>query len=97
MSKRNYSTGALVPTQTETSVQTASGTPSTYALAEQDAFRDRLRAAMAKQVMDNTAALSAVESYYLKIAPGGAAEYRSIVQTYTRLALFNLIGGECNE
>lgn len=67
---------------------------STFALAERDAFKDRLRAALAKQIMDNTASLSGAESYYLRIAPGGADEYRKIVQTYTMLSLLKLIGGE---
>lgn len=67
---------------------------SAYMLAERDAFKDRLRAALAKQIMDNTASLSNAESYYLRIAPGGAEEYRKIIQTYTTLALIKLIGGE---
>ena len=67
---------------------------SAYMLAERDAFKDRLRAALAKQIMDNTASLSSAESYYLRIAPGGADEYRKIIQTYTTLALLKLIGGE---
>ena len=78
----------------ESPAQTIVAVDSAYAQAERDAFKDRLRAALAKQVMENTAALANTESYYLKIAPGGAAEYRQIVQTYTKLALVKLIGGE---
>lgn len=75
-------------------MQTLITVDSAYALAEREAFRDRLRATLAKQIMDNTAALSSVESYYLRMAPGGAEEYRKIIQAYTTLALLKLIGGE---
>ena len=65
----------------------------TYALAENAAFTDRLKAALAKQVMDNTAALATVEAYYNQIAPSGREEFRLIVQTYARLALMQIVGG----
>lgn len=67
---------------------------SAYALAEREAFKDRLRATLANQIMSNTASLSSMESYYLRIAPGGADEYRKIIHAYTTLALLKLIGGE---
>ena len=98
MSKKNYRTKSnesLAAIQLETDLQTTA--QSTYALAERDAFKGRITAAMAKQIMDNVAALSSVESHYMKLAPGGAEQYRSIVQTYTRLALLRMIGGESND
>lgn len=66
----------------------------TYALAENAAFTDRLKAALAKQAMDNTAALATVEAYYNQIAPSGREEFRLIVQTYARLALMQIVGGK---
>ena len=58
-----------------------------YALAATDAFCDLLRAGLSKQVMDNTAVLAKLEEQYNSIAPTGAAEYRFIVQAYTRMAM----------
>lgn len=99
MSNKNYETQSkenLSITQPEapTSLPTIITVDSAYALAEREAFKDRLRAALAKQIMDNTASLSSAESYYLRIAPGGADDYRRIVQAYTTLALLKLIGGD---
>lgn len=84
----------IVQPEASSSLPTIITVDSAYMLAERDAFKDRLRAALAKQIMDNTASLSSVESCYLRIALGGAEEYRRIVQTYTTLALLKLIGGE---
>lgn len=84
----------VVQPESQVPMQTIITVDSAYALAEREAFRDRLRATLAKQIMDNTASLSSAESYYLRIAPGGADEYRKIIQTYTTLALLKLIGGE---
>lgn len=89
--KQNLS---IVQPEAKSSLPTIITVDSAFALAERDAFKDRLRAALAKQIMDNTASLSSAESYYLRIAPGGADEYRKIIQTYTTLALLKLIGGE---
>ena len=96
---KNYETQAkenltVIQPESPAPMQTIITVDSAYALAEREAFRDRLRATLAKQIMDNTASLSSVESYYLRIAPGGAEEYRKIIQTYTTLALLKLIGGE---
>ncbi len=66
----------------------------TYEMAELDAFRDKLRAALAKQAMDNTAILAMAEEHFIRIAPSGKAEYRLIVQTYARKALAEILGGE---
>ena len=85
---------SIVQPEAQSSLPTIITVDSAFALAERDAFKDRLRAALAKQIMDNTASLSSAESYYLRIAPGGADEYRKIIQTYTTLALLKLIGGE---
>ncbi len=65
----------------------------TYANAELDAFRDKLRAGLAKQAMDNTAHLALAEEHFSKIAPGGKAEYRLIVETYAKKALFEIMRG----
>lgn len=99
MSSRNYESQtkenlAIVRPEQPTQMQTIITVDSPYALAERSAFEDRLRAALAMQIMDNTASLASVENYYLRIAPGGANEYRKIVQAYTTLALLKLIGGE---
>lgn len=64
---------------------------SSYALAEVDAFRDLLRAGLAKQAMDNTAVLAKFEEHYNSIAPGGSAEYRFIVQTYAKAAMESIL------
>ncbi|WP_129734823.1 hypothetical protein [Candidatus Nanosyncoccus alces] len=66
----------------------------TYAAAELDAFRDQLRAALAKQAMDNTAVLSLAEEHFIRLAPTGKAEYRLIVETYARKALAEIVGGD---
>ena len=58
-----------------------------YALAATDAFCDLLRAGLTKQVMDNTAILAKLEEQYCSIAPTGSADYRFIVQTYSRMAM----------
>lgn len=84
----------VVQPESPAPMQTIITVDSAYALAERDAFKDRLRATLAKQIMDNTASLSSVASHYLRMAPGGADEYRKIIQTYTTLALLKLIGGE---
>lgn len=99
MSSKNYEAQArenlaVIRPEAPAPMQTIVTVDSVFTLAEREAFRDRLRATLAKQIMDNTAQLSSVESYYLKIAPGGAEEYRKIVQAYTTLALLKLIGGE---
>ena len=65
-----------------------------YTMAEIDAFRDKLRAALAKQAMDNTSMLAALEERYLKIAPQGREEYRMIVRAYAEMAINEMIGGE---
>lgn len=64
---------------------------SSYALAEVDAFRDLLRAGLAKQAMDNTAVLAKFEEHYNSIAPSGSAEYRYIVQTYAKAAMERIL------
>lgn len=99
MSNRNYETQSkenlsIAQPEAPASLPTVITVDSAYMLAERDAFKDRLRAALAKQIMDNTASLSSAESYYLRIAPGGAEEYRKIVQAYTMLSLLKLIGGD---
>lgn len=66
----------------------------TYAAAELDAFRDKLRATLAKQAMDNTAALAMAEEHFIHIAPSGKNEYRLIVETYAKKALMEIVGGE---
>ena len=65
-----------------------------YTMAEIDAFRDKLRAALAKQAMDNTSMLAALEERYLKVAPQGCEEYRMIVRAYAEMAINEMIGGE---
>ena len=105
MSKRIYeaakpkeesliSVSAQAPVQAPAKVQTAVTVDSDYMLAIRSAYKDRLRGALAKQIMDNTAALANAETHYLKMVPGGAAEYRKIVETYTHLALLKLVKGE---
>lgn len=64
-----------------------------YALAEADAFRDLLRVALAKQVMDNTAVLAKFEEHYKALAPCGSDEYRYIVQQYARESVAMIMGG----
>lgn len=66
----------------------------TFAAAELDAVRDKLRAALCKQVMDNTAALAIAEEQLLRSAPGGKDEYRLIVETYAKKALIEIVGGK---
>ena len=63
----------------------------TYEMAELDAFRDKLRASLCKQAMDNAAALATAEEQFIRTAPGGKDEYRLIVETYTRNALAEII------
>ena len=65
-----------------------------YTLAEIDAFRDKLHAALAKQAMDNTMMLAMAEANCLQLAPGGREEYRLIVQMYARFAISEIVGGE---
>lgn len=65
-----------------------------YELAELSSFRDNLRVALVKQVMDNTAMLATAEAACLQLAPSGKDEYRLIVQAYARMALTEIAGGE---
>lgn len=65
----------------------------TYHLAELDAFRDKLRAGLFKQAMENTAILSNAEEHYLRVAPGGKEEYRLIVRTYAKKAIYEILKG----
>ena len=66
----------------------------TYALAELNSLRDKLRTALVKQAMDNTAMLAAVEATYNQLAPTGKDEYRLIVRAYARMALTEIIRGD---
>ncbi len=65
-----------------------------FALAEQTAFNDKLKAALTKQVMDNVAGLASTEAYYNQIAPTAKEDFRKIIQTYARMAMFEIWGGE---
>lgn len=73
-------------TQSEPMALAYSLAETTYALAEYDAFRDKLKATLTKQTLDNVSALAATEAYYNQIAPGGRAEYRRIMEAYTDYA-----------
>ncbi len=64
-----------------------------FSLAERAAFNDKLKAALSKQVMDNTAALASTEAYYNQIAPTAKEEFHKIIQTYARMAMFEIWGG----
>ena len=64
-----------------------------YALAEADAFRDMLRAAAAKQVIDNTAILAAVVEHYSQIAPSASNEYHQIIEAYVKTSMGHIFGG----
>lgn len=66
----------------------------TYALAQLDAFKDKLRAALAKQAMDNTAVLAIAEEHFIRLAPSGKKEYRMIVETYAKKALAEIVGDD---
>lgn len=66
---------------------------SIYALAEADAFRDMLRAAITKQALDNTALLAAVKDRYDRIAPGASNEYRWIIEAYAKASMMRILGG----
>lgn len=66
----------------------------TYNLAEFDAFRDKLKAGLAKQAMQHVADLSIEEERLLRIAPGGEAQYRIIVDLYAKNAMLDIMGGE---
>lgn len=67
---------------------------SLYAKAELDAFRDTLRAGLAKQVLDHTAMLIAAEEKCLQIAPSGHEEYRTIIEAYVLRAAKEIVRGE---
>lgn len=86
-----YSTPAITGERTRKAYEIAE---SVYTRAEIDAFRDKLRCALAKQVMDNTLMLAVAEANCLQLAPGGREEYRQIVRMYARLAMAEIIGGE---
>ena len=85
-------TSAAVQTLPQQWTETISGQisdtkESAYALAENDAYCDLLRAGLVKQAMDNTAVLAKFEEHYNSIAPSGSADYRYIVQTYAKMAM----------
>ena len=65
-----------------------------FELAERDALRDKMRAGLCKQAMDNTALLAMAEEQLSAMAPTAKAEYRMIVQSYTAKALAEIIGGD---
>ena len=64
-----------------------------YALAEADAFRDMLRAAATKQILDNTVILAAVGEHYSQIAPSASNKYRSIIEAYVKASMGHIFGG----
>ncbi len=63
-------------------------------LAENSSFNIKLKAALCKQAMDNTAALATAEAFYNQIAPAGRDDYRLIVKAYTKLAILEMIRGD---
>lgn len=65
-----------------------------YSLAQLAVFNSKLRAAMAKQALDNTTMLALAEQQCLQIAPNGADEYRKIVQAYAYSSIRNILGGD---
>lgn len=65
-----------------------------YAIAELKAYENTLRAALANQTMNNVSLLVANEARCLQGAPGGAEQYRQIVQAYTDAALAAVLRGE---
>ena len=66
----------------------------TYEQAERDALRSKLKAALAKQLLDNTALLAITKEKLVGVAPSASREYDLIIQTYTKDSLIDLIGGE---
>ena len=65
----------------------------TYTLAENAACQDLLRAALAKQALDNTAVLAKLEEHYNSLAPSASGDYRYIVQTYAKAAMSRILEG----
>lgn len=64
-----------------------------YQLAELQAFRGTLKAALAKTALDNTAILAFAEERYIREAPTGTADYRRIVENYVNWCISELNGG----
>lgn len=64
-----------------------------YQLAELQAFRGILKAALAKTALDNTAILALAEERYIREAPTGTADYRRIVENYVNWCISELNGG----
>lgn len=85
---------SLHSTSRETEESTALAAKQIHALAELDTFRDHCRGALAMQALNHAAALAAREAYCNQIAPGGASEYRKIVQAYAYRAAAELLKGE---
>jgi len=65
-----------------------------YAAAELAAFRNNLRAAITKQALDNTAALTSFADYCCQIAPGGRELYAAILKAYAYKGIVEIIGGD---
>ena len=65
-----------------------------YALAELDVFRANLRAALARQVMSNTAMLAAAEAFCREYAPEGSEEYHNILRAYAYREVMEIVGGD---
>ena len=65
-----------------------------YQLAELQSFKNTLKAALAKQCLDNTAVLARAEEFYIRAAPAGKADYRRIVESYVAYSIAELVGGD---
>ena len=78
---------------TEQSQQAMMAMDSAYALAEMDAYVDKLYAMLTKQALCNTAVLSTVEDQCRQISPTAQAEYRMLVQAYAYRAARRIVGG----
>lgn len=78
-------------------VVTTSWTDTAYALAENAAFADKLRAGLACKVMSNTAMLAEAADKYSQISPGERDAFSFIVRAYAVSAMERIAGGDFDD
>ena len=66
---------------------------SMYMSASLDANRDKLKAALTMQAMNNTATLATKAEQYMREAPYGQEEYQKFVKLYAALAATKIMEG----
>ena len=81
---------ALSPTAIVAAMSTNRANSMTARNATALAVHEQFRALLTKAVLDNTAALSALEAHLYRVAPFGEERYRTIIDAYTISSVMRL-------